>query len=294
MNDHLKVLHEKVIIRGTVKPLTALHIGWQRSFDPVESDAPVIKDPEGNPYIPGSSFKGVLRSFIEGFLGGADLPEKLQPCFPTDNELCIDEDKIEEIRKQVAKKRAEQEKRKEKLISSEKEIANYIIQKACPVCRIFGSSYMGAKLKIKDMPVESEWNNTFYRIRDGVVIDRDSRTARDKGKYDFEIVSPGVSFDLEIVGDNLKDYEQGLIFTAFDLISEGFGSIGGNVSRGTGRIQIELNKIEILNTKKFFELYNRDKDKAGPETIEGNNLIEYKAKMKDAFIRKFKGEVVHV
>lgn len=153
---------------------------------------------------------------------------------------------------------------------------------------------MGAKLKIKDMPVESEWNNTFYRIRDGVVIDRDNRTARDKGKYDFEIVSPGVSFDLEIVGDNLKDYEQGLIFTAFDLISEGFGSIGGNVSRGTGRIQIELNKIEILNTKRFFELYNRDKDKAEPEIIEGNNLIEYKAKMKDAFIREFKGEVVHV
>ena len=76
-NDHerpFKSIREKVIIRGMVVPLTALHIGWQRSFDPVESDAPVIKDPKGNPFIPGSSFKGVLRSFIEGFLAGANLP----------------------------------------------------------------------------------------------------------------------------------------------------------------------------------------------------------------------------
>lgn len=168
MNNHLKALEEKVIIRGTVKPLTALHIGSQRSFDPVDSDAPVIKDPAGNPYIPGSSFKGVLRSFIEGFLGGADLKEGLRPCCPTDDDPCVKPEKWNE--------------------------QDTILKDACPVCRIFGSSFMGPKLKIKDMPILGEWNNTFYRIRDGVVIDRDSRTARDKGKYDFEIVSPGVEF----------------------------------------------------------------------------------------------------
>jgi CRISPR-associated protein Csm3 len=289
MTDHLKVLREKVIIRGTVTALTALHIGWQRSFDPVESDAPVIKDPEGNPYIPGSSFKGVLRSFIEGFLGGAGFTGKLKPCFPTDNDPCIKDKKIEEIKTRVAK-----EKREGKDISSESEIAKYVIEEACPVCRIFGSSYMGAKLKIKDMPVSSEWNNAFLRIRDGVVIDRDSRTARDKGKYDFEIVSPGVTFSLEIVGDNLEDYEKGLIFTAFDLISEGFGSIGGNVSRGTGRIKIDITGIEVLNTKQFFEEYMKDKNNAGFKKIDDEKLIEYKSEKKDEFIKKFSPEVPHV
>jgi len=269
MTDHLKVLREKVIIRGMVVPLTALHIGWQRSFDPVESDAPVIKDPKGNPFIPGSSFKGVLRSFIEGFLGGADLSDHLKPCFPTDNINCIDK---ENWNKQ-----------------------DLILEKACPVCRIFGSSFMGGKLKIKDMPVdEKEWHETFLRIRDGVVIDRDSRTARDKGKYDFEIVSPGVPFLLEIVGDNLEDYEKGLLFIAFDLISQGFGSLGGNVSRGTGRIKIDITEIEILNTKQFFEQYKKDKEKAGPEKISGNNFMKYKSKMKDEFVKKFSPEVIHV
>ncbi len=268
MNAHLKVLREKVIIRGTVKPLTALHIGSQRSFDPVDSDAPVIKDPAGNPYIPGSSFKGVLRSFIEGFLGGADLKEGLRPCFPTDDDHCVEREKWNE--------------------------QATILEKACPVCRIFGSSFMGGKLKIKDMPILSEWNNTFYRIRDGVVIDRDSRTARDKGKYDFEIVSPGVEFSLEIIGDNLEPYETGLIFTAFDLISEGFGALGGNVSRGTGRIAIALTQIEILNTKNFFTQYHHNKEGIGSEKKEGAEFAAYKAQMKEAFIKKFSPEVAHV
>jgi CRISPR-associated protein Csm3 len=143
MRDHLKALKEKVIMRGTVEPLTALHIGWQRSLDPVESDAPVIKDPAGNPYIPGSSFKGILRSFIEGFLAGAGLPPGLQPCFPTDNELCIDDKEIETIKIRVAK-----EKQKGKEISVESEIAGYITGKACPVCRLFGNKRHAHKTRL--------------------------------------------------------------------------------------------------------------------------------------------------
>ncbi|HLP48757.1 MAG TPA: CRISPR-associated RAMP protein Csx7 [Candidatus Deferrimicrobium sp.] len=281
-NDHLKSLREKIVIRGTVTPLTALHIGWQRSFDPVESDAPVIKDPQGNPIIPGSSFKGVLRSFIEGFLDGAELPERLKPCFPTDNESCIDEKEIEKIKNSVAKEK------------KESEIAKYVTEKACPVCRIFGSSFMGGKLKIKDMPVDKEkWHEAFLRIRDGVVIDRDSRTARDKGKYDFETVSPGVPFSLEIMGDNLEDEEKGLIFTAFDLISQGFSSLGGNVSRGTGRIKIDLTAIEILNTKRLFHQYT-DNGKIEPEKKTGDELKKYETEMKDTFFKTFNQEATHV
>jgi CRISPR-associated RAMP protein (TIGR02581 family) len=280
-NDHLKSLREKIIIRGTVTPLTALHIGWQRSFDPVESDAPVIKDPQGNPIIPGSSFKGVLRSFIEGFLAGAELPN-LKLCFPTDNESCIGEKEIEKIKNSAAK-----EKR-------ESEIAKYITENACPVCRIFGSSFMGGKLKIKDMLVDKEkWHEAFLRIRDGVVIDRDSRTARDKGKYDFETVSPGVPFLLEIMGDNLEDYEKGLIFTAFDLISQGFGSLGGNISRGTGRIKIDLTMIEILNTQKLFQQY-KNNGKIELEKKNGDELKKYETEMKDTFFKTFNQEATHV
>ncbi|MCP4153977.1 MAG: hypothetical protein GY757_39990, partial [bacterium] len=103
MKTHLKTLTEKCVIRGKVEPLTPLHIGWQRSFDPASSDAPVIKTPEGNPFIPGSSFKGILRGFIEGFLDGVleDVERDdqkaghLKPCFITDGEPCITQEELE-------------------------------------------------------------------------------------------------------------------------------------------------------------------------------------------------------
>jgi CRISPR-associated RAMP protein (TIGR02581 family) len=265
MKEHLKILKEKVIIWGIVEPLTPLHIGWQRSFDPVESDAPVIKDPRGNPYIPGSSFKGILRGFIEGFLSGAGIKN----CFPTDNEYCVDQ----------------------KMWDDQK----YILGNACPVCRIFGSSFMGSKLKIKDMPVKKEeWHETFLRIRDGIVIDRDSRTTRDGGKYDFETVSPGVLFQMEMVGDNLTDDEKGLLFTAFDLISQGFGALGGNVSRGTGRIKIEITEIESFKPKDFFEKYKKDKDDIEPDIMRDTKLKEYMDKTKHEFFEKYSSEVKDV
>jgi CRISPR-associated RAMP protein (TIGR02581 family) len=289
MNDHLKALKEKIIIRGMVQSLTALHIGSQRSLDPVESDAPVIKDPAGNPFIPGSSFKGVLRSFIEGLLAGAELPAHQRPCFPTDNLSCIDEEEIEKIRTRV-----NEEKQDKNRVLPETKIAAYITEKACPVCRLFGSSYMAGKLKIKDMPVKQGWHPDFLRIRDGVVIDRDSRTARDRGKYDFETVSPGVTFALEIMGDNLEPAEKGMLVVALRLISQGYASLGGNVSRGTGRVKIDITEIEILNTRKFFQQYRQDRAKAGPETITGPALAEYTAQMEEEFFKVFTPEVSHV
>jgi CRISPR/Cas system CSM-associated protein Csm3 (group 7 of RAMP superfamily) len=103
-----------------------------------------------------------------------------------------------------------------------------------------------------------------------------------------------VTFSLEIMGDNLDHAEKGLIFIAFDLISQGFGSLGGNVSRGTGRIKIAVTEIEILNTRKFFEQYRQDKIKAGPEKITGSAFEKYKEEMIGAFFKKFNPEVSHV
>ena len=57
-------------ITGTLTTITALRISAGRSSEPIGSDLPVIKDALGNPLIPGSSFKGALRSRLESFLRG--------------------------------------------------------------------------------------------------------------------------------------------------------------------------------------------------------------------------------
>ena len=48
--------------------MTAIRIGAGRSTSPVSSDLPVVRDSANRPYIPGSSFKGVLRSYIESIM----------------------------------------------------------------------------------------------------------------------------------------------------------------------------------------------------------------------------------
>lgn len=53
---------ESEIIKGTIELKTGLHIGGMTSMKIGGVDSPVIKDPFDFPYIPGSSFKGKLRS----------------------------------------------------------------------------------------------------------------------------------------------------------------------------------------------------------------------------------------
>ncbi|WP_017741236.1 CRISPR-associated RAMP protein Csx7 [Scytonema hofmannii] len=65
-------------ITGTLTTITALRISTGRSSEPIGSDLPVIKDSLGNPLIPGSSFKGAMRSRLESFLRGILRHENLK------------------------------------------------------------------------------------------------------------------------------------------------------------------------------------------------------------------------
>jgi CRISPR-associated protein Csm3 len=53
------------LITATLRMKTALSVGSRASLLPAGSDLPVIKTPEGVPFIPGSSLKGVIRTYVE-------------------------------------------------------------------------------------------------------------------------------------------------------------------------------------------------------------------------------------
>ena len=58
------VFKNKYFIEGELVVLTALHIGSGK--EEAEHDAPFMKE-DGNFYIPGSSFRGYLRTKLEGY-----------------------------------------------------------------------------------------------------------------------------------------------------------------------------------------------------------------------------------
>src|SRR5689334_14334379 len=65
-------LRNRYLFEGVLEMQTALHIGGGR-ITLSSSDSPVVLTPEQKPFIPGSSFKGALRSAVEKIVPG--LPD---------------------------------------------------------------------------------------------------------------------------------------------------------------------------------------------------------------------------
>ena len=61
-----KELVERIVINGEIVTQTPLHIGsGEKDIDIMEVDRPIITDTLEQPYIPGSSIKGKVRSEAE-------------------------------------------------------------------------------------------------------------------------------------------------------------------------------------------------------------------------------------
>ena len=89
----------RLILEGEVETLTAIRIGAGRSTSPISSDLPVVRDAANRPYIPGSSFKGVLRSYIESIMRSFK-DDKHMVCNPIDEGgQCINRSDMQSLRK---------------------------------------------------------------------------------------------------------------------------------------------------------------------------------------------------
>ena len=236
----------RTIIEGKVKLLTALHIGRGQSLEPVGTDNPVVKDLVGKPFIPGSSFKGLLRSTAERLattLYGGDT-NIIEPCFITDEKgkciSCEEEFKVE-------KDNLERFKNRKPDPPTTKEIAEWFWDKLCPVCRLFGSPHFSSKIAIKDLTVDETNGFAHFEIRDGVAIDRGTETTSEGKLYDFEVVPAGVEFDLNIVLDNADEKDLGLLYLALSDFERGNVFIGGSKTKGLGNVELRYTKIEEID-----------------------------------------------
>lgn len=80
---------ENLIIYGKIRLLTGLHIGGNKAELKIGgTDNPVITDPEGRPYIPGSSLKGKMRCMLELSLGKISDSGAVHNCNNKECEVC--------------------------------------------------------------------------------------------------------------------------------------------------------------------------------------------------------------
>ena len=219
----------KYVFTGKLKLKSAMHIGGG-NINLRGTDSPVVLTPEGEPFIPGSSFKGVFRSTIEKLVGVIPtlttcyLSEGVGNC-PTANQDTFNE-------------------RRRKCNWGEAKLAKILDQELCDTCKLFGSPFSASKIFFTDLYVD-EWAEA-TQVRDGVAIDRDSERAVDGLKYDYEVVSVGSTFKMEIVLESPSDTDLGLACLGLNEFASRMGGIGGMRSRGLGNCQIiELTGYEL-------------------------------------------------
>lgn len=242
-------LRNRYVFKGQLVMQTALHIGGGK-VTLSNSNSPVVLTPEQKPFIPGSSFKGALRSTVE----------KLAPNLPGFTTCALIERDEKEIKSEMETaeatnqppvcstiRQAEFAKKRREKPAEASTLIQTALDELCDTCRLFGSPFAAAHLNVNDLYMpDKDWGSIIQR-RDGVAIDRDSEKAKDRLKYDFEVVPASAAFSMEIVLENATPKDLQLICVGLSEFVHGFGVIGGKRSRGLGVCLLKNLKVSELD-----------------------------------------------
>ena len=243
------VIKRQTIIEGTVEVQSPLRIGVGRSggFDPASiARDTVLKDANGVPIIPGSSWKGVFRSTGERILRSRNLTV----CSGVGRDYCLNNfRKFNDFQESI---------RRGEIDEALKIFWDY----TCLNCKLFGTmSVIGAVRFLDSRALDFKLG-----VRTMVAISRTEGAAARGALVQVEYVEPGSRFTFKLIGTNLPNYAIGYLITIMKSIHDGFTQIGGHKSRGFGFV-------------KFVQLTFRDEGerKIGSEDLAVKAPAEVKA-----------------
>lgn len=202
---------------GKIKVNFPLHIGLGNQipeFTHHETDQPVLLDHESKPFIPATSLGGLMRSTAENLvsvLKDWDLQDLIS-LFGT------------------ARQEKEERQRSEETGKDSKSKLKFSV----------------SKLRIRHAKLVGNWRG-WTEIRDSVGIDRQRGVAKAAIKFDYEVVPPGLEFDLwlELRDGNERDkILLTLVLLALEKLPLSVGAKGGS---GLGALQLILDKVVELD-----------------------------------------------
>ncbi|MCA1917604.1 RAMP superfamily CRISPR-associated protein [Methanospirillum hungatei] len=217
--DSLDRFLNRYEIEGTIELKTPMRIGGGQNAAMYSlSPAPAIECFDAGlgvfePYIPGSSLKGILRSTLERLVRTFD-----------DSKCCVS-------------------------VGNKKEGGVLCGKDSCVSCRIFGSMNGGAKVRIRDSHLTDEWRSQedrrgFLREQPHFGSPKPGKTGQMRPE---ESVSAGTEFRFHIDLDNGTDEEAGLILLALREFSLNRAHLGGGSTRGHGFCSIKSYSLMKLS-----------------------------------------------
>lgn len=213
-------ISKKIFIRGTITALTGLHIGGSSVAMSIGgADKVVVRNPLNNePYIPGSSLRGKMRSLLERVRGvEQDTGEGGFSFSVTDGKTKADAGKKSDtlLGKLFGVSAAEDHKQPTRLIVRDAHLTKT------------------SKTKLENAP---NTDMPMTEVKTEVNIDRITSAANPRN---FERVPAGAEFAFELVLTLLEGDEDDIFLK---LVAEGLAliqddSLGGHGSRGYGLVQ---------------------------------------------------------
>lgn len=222
----------RYVFDGKLVLKTGLHIGGGQNVFSI-SDSPVIRTPDGKPFIPGSSFKGAFRSTVEKLAPVAGL----WSCGLIEGLVEVDGQQKECIGVQ-GKAQNDFNKARNDANWNETNLIERLNDKLCDTCKLFGSPYTASRINFGDLYTDEDTEG-LVQVRDGVAIDRDSERAVDNLLYNYEVVASTLAFNLQITLEDPTDTDLRLTCLGLAEFRNGFGYVGGKRSRGLGQCEIQ-------------------------------------------------------
>ena len=224
------IFTNRLDITGTLTTVTALRVSAGRSTDPLSVDLPVMKDVLNRPFIPGSSFKGALRSRLES------LVRAVHPDLAQDPSALTEEDFRNTVR-QIKERYSNVNQ------STDAQLTEDLLGITDMVSHVFGAPWLAGKLQISDLTVLPDFWFGQYQERNGVAIDRDTETASGGKLYEFQVVPAQTPFRFMAVLENAKDWELGLLLLGLNQFKLRQVPLGGGRSRGLGVVELTLEQM---------------------------------------------------
>lgn len=178
-------------------------------------------------YLPGSSLKGTIRSHAERIartLSGA------ASCDPLGGKR----DKLRSCGS--ALDLMNRDKKDTELTTP------LVYQHSCPICRMFGNTWIMGRLATEDAYVSGEAPQPQHR--DGVGIDRFTGGASRGAKFELEVITGG-AFKTALHLQNFELWQLGLLGFVLQDMRDGLVRMGSGKSRGLGKVSASVENITL-------------------------------------------------
>jgi CRISPR-associated RAMP protein (TIGR02581 family) len=191
-------------------------------------------------FLPGSSLKGVFRSYSEKVV--CSLKSRVV-CYPFSGNEDRETDLLSKRRQDyrdscgaVFTQLARENMQNRTKIDEDTE---FVYANSCPACRLYGSTSFIGRVAIGDAYLTSK---AITEQRDGVGIDRLTGGASHGAKFELEVVSTGVSFETDIHVRNFEIWQLGMLFVVLQDMSDELIRIGSGRSRGLGQVIAQISE----------------------------------------------------